>query len=599
MPPIDRRDFFRHVLVGSGALASGLLSACNDDSGSNAGIIFSHGVASGDPLADRVILWTRAQPETAVSATVKVTWEVATDEALTDIVSSGDVETDATRDYTVKVDAEGLQAGTVYYYRFRAEDALSPVGRTRTLPEGSVSEVKLAVFSCANYPAGYFHAYAEAAKRDDLDAAVHLGDYIYEYGVGGYASEDAEALGRVSLPANELLSIDDYRQRYAQYRSDTDLQAVHAKMPFICIWDDHEVANDAYEDGAENHDPAIEGDFAERRAVALKAWMEWLPVREQDPANPLRIYRSFDFGSLLSLHMLDTRLIGRDKQLDYADYIDPATGAFDGATFAAELTDPARQLLGVEQAEWLQGQVAASTATWQVLGQQVLMGRMNLPAPVLTPDPLNPTVTLAEYGVIATAFTTYQTIAAQLATAGSEVTPEALLAAGMTAEQLAIVNDPVNQAIIEAPSIPYNLDAWDGYAAARETVLGTARALDKNLLVLSGDTHNAWANDLKDFEGNQVGVEFAAPSVSSPGLEAILPDLPPMELTAGLLQLIPTLAYANTSQRGYMVVTLTEAQAQADWYFVSGVKAADYSVIHEATLVALAGAGNRAIVRDA
>lgn len=602
MPPIDRRSFIRHAILGSGALASGLLSGCNDDDNNatpTTAATFTHGIASGDPLADRVMLWTRVLPSNGATST-SVTWEIASDAAFSTIVNKGETKTDAARDYTVKVDASGLTAGTAYYYRFKVDTAVSAVGKTRTLPQATPTEVKLAVFSCANYPAGFFHVYAEAAKRDDLFAALHLGDYIYEYGAGAdqYASADAAKLGRVSVPANELLTITDYRQRYAQYRNDPDLQALHAKLPFICIWDDHEVANDAWKDGAENHTTATEGDFGLRRAAAVKAWREWLPVREQDAANPLLIYRSFDFGTLLSLHMLDTRLVGRDKQLDYANYIDPTTGAFDASTFAANMADPTRQLMGAEQTAWLQGQLAASTATWQVLGQQILMGKMYLPSPLLTPTPQNPAVSFAQYGVIATAFVTYQTLSARLTAAGTAVTPENLLAAGMTADQLAIVNGPTNQAIIAAPSIPYNLDAWDGYAVARETVYGMARLLDKNLLVVSGDTHNAWANDLQDKDGNPIGVEFATSSVSSPGLEEYLPNTNPAELTAGVLQLIPTLAYADTSQRGYMVLSVTATEAKADWYFVSSVKTNAYTAKLEKSLKTLAGAGQRKLVRS-
>ena len=601
MPPIDRRDFIRHAVFGSSVLASGLLTGCNnndDDRTAATSASFTHGVASGDPLADRVILWTRVLPSAAATS-ASVTWEVASDAAFSNVVSQGETKTDAARDYTVKVDATGLTAGNTYYYRFKADGNTSPVGKTRTLPQASPDEVKLAVFSCSNYPAGYFHVYAEAANRNDLFAAIHLGDYIYEYPAGAdqYASADAATLGRVSLPANELLKLEDYRQRYAQYRSDKDLQAVHAKLPFICIWDDHEIANNTWKDGAENHTTATEGDFALRRAAAFKAWQEWLPVREQDASNPLRAYRSFNFGTLLSLHMLDTRAGGRDKQLDYANYIDPTTGAFDATTFAADMADPTRQLLGAEQMTWLQSQLATSGAIWQVLGQQVLMGRMYLPAPLLTPTPQNPTVTFAQYGVIATAFITLQALSAQLTAAGTPVTPENLLAAGMTAAQLGIVNDLVNQAIISAPSIPYNLDAWDGYAVARETVFGTARALDKNVVVLSGDTHNAWANDLQDASGNAIGVEFATPSVSSPGLEEYIPDTPPAELVVGVQQLIPTLAYADTAQRGYMVLSVSATEAKADWYFVSSVKTSAYTTKLEKSLKTLAGTGNRRIVR--
>ncbi|WMP16849.1 alkaline phosphatase D family protein [Thiothrix lacustris] len=600
MPSIDRRNFIRHAILGSGVLASGLLSGCNDGSAtaSSKAASFTHGVASGDPLTDRVILWARAVPASGNS--LNVTWEVASDTAFSTIVSKGEANTDASRDYTVNVDASGLTAGTDYYYRFTADNVVSPVGKTRTLPQTSPDEVKLAVLCCANYPAGFFHVYAEVAKHNDLFAALHLGDYLYEYStdIGQYEAAEGIKLGRVSVPANELLTLADYRQRYAQYRSDPDLQALHATLPFICIWDDHEVANNTWKDGAENHTPATEGDFSLRRAAAVKAWREWLPVREQDATNPLLIYRSFDFGTLLSLHMLDTRLVGRDKQLDYANYIDPITSTFDASTFNANMADPTRQLMGTEQTAWLQGQLAASTATWQLLGQQILMGKMYLPLPLLTPAMPNPTVSFAQYGVIATAFTTYKTLSAQLTAAGTPLTPANLLAAGMTAAQLTIVNDPTNQAIIAAPNIPYNLDAWDGYTVARETLFSMARLLDKNLLVVSGDSHNAWANDLQDKDGNPIGVEFATSSITSPGFEEYLPNMKPAELAANLMQWIPTLAYANTSQRGYLVLSVTATEAKANWYFVSSVKTNTYTATLEKSLTTLAGAGQRKLVRS-
>ncbi len=583
-----RRNFVRRTALGMAATGTGLgLSGCSDD----LKVSFLHGVASGDPLADRIILWTRVTASERKDVTLD--WEIARDAAFRDIVHGGQYTTGPARDYTVKVDASGLQPDHTYYYRFSHENTRSPVGRTRTLPVGQVDQVKLAVFSCSNYPAGYFHAYAEVAKRDDIHVALHLGDYIYEYGRGQYASQDAAALGREVVPAGELLTLTDYRTRYAQYRTDPDLQAAHAQLPFICVWDDHEIANDAYMDGAENHDPGTEGDYALRRAAALQAFLEWLPIRSPDPDSLIETYRAFDFGQLLRLHMLDTRHVGRAKALSYADYMDPVTGIFDGARFTADLTAPGRQLLGQPQLDWLQAGLAGSSATWQVLGQQVLMGRMNLPMPLLTPTPQNPTISFGDYATLATAFITYQTLSAQLTAAGAPVTLENLMAAGMTATQLGLVNDPANQAIIQAPSIPYNLDAWDGYYVARETVLGLARVLDKNLVVLSGDTHNAWANDLEDMTGHPVGVEFAVSSVSSPGLEEYLPQEDPLQLAAGAMQLIPTLKYANTHLRGWMLVTLSPGEARADWYFIDTVKSRTYSQQLARSMKTLPGPGNQ------
>lgn len=554
---MSRRTFLRGL--GAGALAASALGRSGSVLAARKAP-FLHGVASGDPQHDRVIIWTRVTSGIQAPIPVNVQWEVARDAGFRRVIRRGHVRTDAALDYTVKVDVVGLPAGTSLFYRFCALGECSVVGRTRTLPTGSLEQLKLAVFSCANYPAGYFHVYAEAAKLDDVFAAVHLGDYIYEYGADGYASSDAASLGRLSDPATELLTLDDYRRRYAQYRSDTDLQALHAAMPMIAVWDDHEISNDTWRDGAENHDPATEGSFAERRAAAIRAYHEWLPTRVPDPAHPERIYRSFEFGDLLSLHMLDARSVGRDLQLDYGDFF--GAGGFDASAFAAAVGDPSRQLLGVEQEGWLAGRLAASTTTWDLLGQQVLMGRMDFPAPLVS-------------GQIS--FTDYSALIYKAQTTPALLTPQ-------------------EQAILAQPGIPYNLDAWDGYAVARENVLGAARAYDRNLVVLAGDTHNAWASDLADFAGNAVGVEFAAPSVSSPGFEEYFPNENPLAVAAGLAQIVGPLQYANTYQRGFMIVTVRHEQCTAEWRYVDTVKHRDYAVVGGAALRTLPGAGNRRLL---
>ena len=554
-----RRRFVRQITLGAAALGTLPLAACGGGDDDAPAVQFAHGVASGDPLADRVMLWTRVTPPADFSAEIPVQWEVASDAAFASIVARGEVRTSAARDYTVKVDATGLKPATAYHYRFKAFEATSPTGHTRTLPTGSVAQVKLAVFSCANYPAGYFNVYADAARRGDLDATVHLGDYLYEYGQGGYASGNAAALSRLSQPANEILSLADYRTRHAQYRTDTDLQALHAVAPMIAVWDDHEIANDTWMNGAENHQ-AAEGSFAARKAVALQAYHEWMPTRN---AQPDVIYRSFAFGNLLALHMLDTRVVGRDAQVDYAAFFKP--GGFDAAGFTAAVGNPARQLLGTAQTQWLQQQMTASSATWQMLGQQVLMGRMNIPAPILM-ETLQPGsgVTVSRYAAIV----------AKARTAPATLTPE-------------------EQAILAQPSIPYNLDAWDGYQAARETVLGMARAMNKNLVVLAGDTHNAWASELNDMNGNPVGVEFATSSVSSPGFEEYLPNENPATLSAALLQLVEPLKYCDTARRGYMVVTATATECRAQWVYVNTITSRQFTTSAETTLAVQAGTPGR------
>jgi alkaline phosphatase D len=553
----------RHFVRGLGASALALpLVGCGGSGDDPIAVEFRHGVASGDPLGDRIVLWTRVTPPQGHAADLDVDWELALDADFKTMAASGKGLARATQDFTFKVDVTGLKPATRYHYRFRSQGVISATGRTRTLPVGAVQQVRLAVFSCANYPAGYFNVYAHAARQGDFDATVHLGDYIYEYARGGYANGQAEALQRQSLPANEIVSLADYRQRHAQYKGDADLQALHAAAPMIAVWDDHEISNDTWMHGAENHQPATEGDFELRKMAALKAYHEWMPTRN---AQPEIIYRSFAFGDLLALHMLDTRVIGRDQQLDYANYF--TAQGLDAARFTADMSNPARQLMGATQTQWLGQQLAASQATWQVLGQQVLMGRMELPAPLLM-DILNP-----GSGV------SLQAYAALLAKA--QANPAALTAA--------------EKAVLAQPRIPYNLDAWDGYAVARETVLATARSLGKNLVVLAGDTHNAWASELRDRSGQAVGVEFATSSVSSPGFEEYLSAQDPAQLRAALLQFIEPLKYCDTSRRGYMVVTATPQACQAEWVYVDTVRSRQFQAVRDAAWKVVAGQPGRLV----
>lgn len=566
----SRRDFLILSAQGIGAavVSYGLMGCSDSDSSNRITATFNHGIASGDPLADAVILWTRVTPES--DGEIEVSWEVATDQDFTDVITNGSTTTTAARDYTVKVDAIGLAAGTIYYYRFHTGDNSSVTGRTKTLPEGNVDSVKLAVFSCSNYPAGYFNVYHMASLQNDIDAALHLGDYIYEYGPNKYAYENAEALGREVLPAKDLIELADYRTRYGQYRSDANLQAFHAKVPFITVWDDHEVANDTWRDGAENHKDT-DGDFDLRKAGALQAYFEWLPIRPWNEGNNESIYRSFAFGDLVDLHMLDTRVIARDKQLDYADYLNPATGSIDEAGFTAAVSDPNRTMLGAEQLSWLQSQLTVANGRWQVLGQQVLMGTMRLPAAILLPTLGLPGLTITEYGELGAI--------AQLAGRAAANDPS------LTTEELAFLQanqdrlTPDVQALLTLPSIPYNLDAWDGYAYEREVLLQTVKALGKNLVVLAGDTHNAWANELKDLAGDIVGVEFAGTSVSSPGMEQYLGIRPEERdaVEAGVVGLVEDLKYANLTDRGFLTVTFTQDQARAQWHFVDTILSQTYA----------------------
>jgi alkaline phosphatase D len=325
---------------------------------------FAHGVASGDPLAEQVILWTRVSPPDETVGSVSVEWRVARDPELTDVVALGRAETSAELDFTIKVDVGGLAPASTYYYDFSALGARSRVGRTRTLPSGATPRARIAVVSCANYPAGYFNAYRLVAERVDLDLVLHLGDYLYEYGNGTFG--DGSSIDRVPKPDRETVSLAEYRQRHAQYKLDPDLQEAHRQHPFIAIWDDHEVANNAYREGAANHQPDSEGDWTQRKAAAMRAYFEWMPIRERTPGDTETVYRSFSYGDLFDLLLLDTRY-QRDARL--VGNCDPTN-----------LADPQRSLLGPEQEQWLLSALAQSQsrgARWRLLGQQVMFGQLS------------------------------------------------------------------------------------------------------------------------------------------------------------------------------------------------------------------------------
>jgi len=356
---LSRRQFLWTAAASSVCLPA-LLEAQNDAGSAST---FRHGVASGDPLKDRVILWTRVTPAAGAEAKpVDVRWIVATDAGLTRIVRRGKTRASADRDFTVKVDAGGLDAGRPYFYAFEVEKERSRVGRTKTLPTAA-DRLRLAHVCCSNYPAGFFNVYSCLANRDELDAVVHVGDYIYEFQNGVYG--DGAPLFRIPEPRREAVTLSDYRIRYATYRTDLDLQNAHARHPFIAVWDDHEITNDAWSGGAVNHNPELgEGDWPTRRAAAYRAYLEWMPIRESNKS--FHLYRSFRFGTLAHLVMLDTRGL-RDQQVVPTD--------LDG------LVREQRTLLGDAQEHWLFDQLQSSSRAgdhWRILGQQVMFSRLAL-----------------------------------------------------------------------------------------------------------------------------------------------------------------------------------------------------------------------------
>ena len=314
---------------------------------------FYHGVASGDPLHDAVIIWTKVTPEDSIPE-IEVNYEMATDKDFENVISSGSMSTNPDKGYTVKIDVRSLEPATTYFYRFKSLDTYSITGRTKTAPKNGAEELKLAIVSCSNYEFGPFNGYGAIADREDLDVVLHLGDYIYEYGARGYGDTTT---GRFHEPPHEILSISDYRTRYAQYRLDKDLREAHQNHPFITIWDDHEIANDSYKDGAQNHQ-ADEGDYMTRKEIARKVYYEWLPVRESE-----NLYRAFNYGDLADLIMLDERLAGRVAPVDSVD--DP------------NIANTERTMLGGEQMEWFQKRLTESKAQWKIIGNQVIFSYLN------------------------------------------------------------------------------------------------------------------------------------------------------------------------------------------------------------------------------
>jgi alkaline phosphatase D len=554
MTNLSRRNFIKNsaFLTGAAWLSSSVFgcSSTGATATNSSAIEFLHGVASGDPLTDSLILWTKVTPAQQVDS-VQLLLEVSDSPDFSKVQHQQLCLARKEANYCCKVDLTGLQSGRSYYYRFSDSKTVSAIGHGKTLPSGSVSEVRFAVLSCSNYPAGYFHVYQQVAQQQ-LDAVLHLGDYIYEYEQGGYATERSAELGRALAADNqaEIVSLSDYRKRYALYRSDKDLQQAHASHSFICVWDDHEITNDAWTDGAENHQPN-EGDYQLRKLNALQAYYEWMPIRPLVAGQQQSLSRSFAFGDLVDLHMLDTRIEGRNQQLEYAHYTDKSSGAFDSQRFIADLTNPKRTLLGQKQQQWLQAQLLRSKAQYQVLGQQVLMAKMMFPSELLS--------------------------------AFSKPGPELVdKIAQLTALKQRVVSGDTSLSAEDKKRIEtvvaYNLDAWDGYPYEREVIYKTAQQQNKKLVVLAGDTHNAWASSLHDQQGNKVGIELATPSVSSPGIETYLKlnTTQVEQLAAVLPTLIDELEYCNLHQRGYLLVAFSKAQVDARWFFVDDITKKQY-----------------------
>jgi len=502
---------------------------------------FTHGVASGDPRQRSVTLWTRY----VASAATRLRVDIAEDDAFQHIVMTGDIEASPVYDCCAHARVDGLQPGRWYYYRFAAPDgATSETGRTRTLPAAGAERFRMAVFSCANGTSGWFNAYAHAAARDDIDLAVHTGDYIYESPVTRADAQPGIAQMRGLAPNGEIIALADYRQRYASYRNDPDLRALHQRLPMIAVWDDHETANNSWATGADAHDPATEGDWETRKAAGVRAWREWLPMKPD-------WYDSYQIGDLATLFRLETRLLGRTKQLD--DDLDAlfAAGGDISAKLSAfksgALADTRRSMMGEGQERWLadglKSSVGAATR-WQILAQQVIVGATQFP-----------------------------------------MTSAAWVKGSIPPEMQA---DLARRDLLTAAGMPYSFDKWDGYPAARQRLYDSARAAGANLVTLTGDSHNAWALDLGDSKG-AVGVEFAGQSVSSYGFERRF-NGDAAKLAADFIAANNNLKWMDTSQRGYFTLDITRDRIEAEYLFVPAAAGRSTTVTGRKTITVEHGA---------
>lgn len=520
---VDRRRFVQ-LFLGGAATAAAAPAFVRDPAHAQAAPgPFGHGVASGDPLPDGVVIWTRvtpsaeATPGSGLGQPVAVRWAVGSDDALSDVVASGTVTTSADTDHTVKVDVRGLDPAATYWYRFEALGQSSPVGRTRTAPatDQVVDALRVGVVSCSDYQSGYFTAYRHLARRDDLDLVVHLGDYIYEYGPREGALGD-----RPADPAHEILTLADYRRRHALYKTDPDLVEAHRRFAWVTTIDDHEITNDTWAEGAENHDEG-EGDYRARRAAGLQAYFEWMPIR---PVDGTRIHRAFSYGPLADLIVLDERTY-RSQQVE----------GLSGASLVTDpaVADPERTMLGAAQRDWLSETLGASTAQWKVVANSVMF------APLVIAD-------LPDVPVVAEAL---QEVLGQL---------------GLR------------------PPVVLNADQWDGYQAEQRS-LGARFGEVGGVVLLTGDIHSSWAAEIPADPGAYLpavggasnAVEFVTPAVTSSSFTDALAGVAPG--AEALVELIPVLLatigswfkYFDGAYQGFGVFEVAPEAAQYDWFYVS------------------------------
>lgn len=513
----------------------------------DSGAMYLHGVASGDPDSTSVVIWTRVsnakgQPDVA--------WLVATDSKFSNVIARGRYRTDASRDYTVKVVVIDLNPGQEYFYQFDVDGVRSPAGQTKTLPVGHVDRLVLAVATCTNYSFGYFNLYEVIADDPTIDFVVHLGDYIYEHGPDGYGGETGRRIGRDHEPPHETLTLADYRQRHAQYKTDSSSKAMHARHPLIVIWDDHESANNPWMGGAENHQEG-EGDWGTRRAGSLQAFYEWLPIRDpHDGGTREEYWRHYKFGDLVSLITLESRHTGRSKQIDIDDYRGDISSKADAQEFIDTVIGAAdRSILSKEMEQFLADELAESIRAnrrWRVIGNQSVMAKRIAPN---LDDPF------------------FATLRNQL-----DDDARKLL-------------DRLTQ--LGSLDLPLDLDSWNGYPAARERFYQISKdAGARDLLVLAGDSHSYWQNVLYDAAGESMGVELGPTGLTSP--RSIL------KLGQEGLRRFDELNAANNTEvvwtegryRGFIRLEIDHDGAHADFVTVTNIESRNYNtqIVHSADI---------------
>lgn len=501
--------------------------------------IFSHGVASGDPDESSVVIWTRLSGSEGALST---RWRVATDNSMLNVVASGNAQTDQSRDYTVKVVVEDLDPGQQYFYDFESEGESSVTGRTKTLPVGHVENLVFAVVTCSNYAFGYFNAYDAIANDMSVDLVVHLGDYIYEHGEDGFGGDVAARIGRAHNPSHETLTLADYRVRHAQYKTDAASQAMHAQQPLIVIWDDHETANNPWMNGAENHDQS-EGDWNARRQASLQAYYEWLPIREPASGGTMAEYwRHFKFGDLVSLITLESRHTGRSQQLSYDDYLPNFQNLEQAREFKESvLEDTSRNMLSEPMEDFLAAQLKESVEAnrrWRLIGNQSVIAR---------------------------------SISPKLNKSFFEELMQTLDEAGATKlKSLTRFGDL---------ELPDDLDTWEGYPAARERFYDIAKAAGTNdLLVLSGDSHSFWANQLFDENDNAMGLELGATGVTSPRSLLVLGDEGLKRFDESNAADNKEIVWSDGRHRGFIRLSIDHQSIHADFIAVSNVETREYEI---------------------